>query len=284
MKKFILSLLVWGLSNDALANYSVRLGQSFSTSSALWVGETKRDYRGADLVGNGTKATRHYYQTDLDVRKTFSNGTYLSGGLVYSYSKTFDAPILQTVAGESHSQLTRITVKAGHNFNIANFTISPFIGYEHPGKMAIKQPVFLSPHDYSTNFLAGFSVVKIFQKIISSFYFANRHVIKGKQPEQMVFQAQGLYRFSNKLSFGLGVDVFHAQGGMDINSTRFSTITQSTGILPVWRKKERYKGYSLIGNYRFSNKLSLDSFLHRKFDGRNTDDGTTFGVAGSWNF
>lgn len=283
MNKIILALGMLTISS-AHANLNIRLAQSFSTSSALWSGENKLDYSGASLFGNEKVATRHYYQTKLDVRKDFKNNFYLQSGFIYSYSKTLDAPILQTVEGESHSQLTKMTVSGGYRFNFARHQFTTFLGYEHPGQMSIKQPVFLSPHDYSTNFLIGGTYTHYFSKWIASLYVVNRHVIKGTQPNQILFQTQSVYRYNSKFSFGAGIDLFHAFGGIDINSQRFSDFTTRRGVIPVWRKKERFWGASLISIYQFSNLISYDFYLHKKLTGRNTDDGTTLGAAATWNF
>ena len=79
-------------------------------------------------------------------------------------------------------------------------------------------------------------------------------------------------------------DLFGTFGGIDINSQGFNDYFIESGKYKVWDKKEQWLGIAGILAYQSLNGLSYDIVIHKKLDGKNTDDSTTFtiGIGKFW--
>lgn len=253
---------------------------SFSTSSSLWLrGDEKADYQGASLLGNSDKARRNYYQAGIYGYYGLGNGFQIGTSLRYGIVHLSNAPILGAAKGDTRSQISNLSVEAAYQIvQASSWDLVTALRYSHPGKQGRRHPEFLSFNDFTSYGELELKHSWFLEKIQLYSLIKYKKTLTSLGNNHLVLEEKAYYSFLEKFSLGLGIDATFTDGGFDIASNEFNQFTSSQGFLPVWNKKESWLGLSVLTKFKVTKDWTLDSYLHKKVKGKNTDIATTLGL------
>jgi hypothetical protein len=253
---------------------------SYSTSSALWLrGDEKHDYSGTDIQGTNKKASRSYYQAGFRGFYGLGYGLQLGMGLRYGIVNLRNAPVLGAAEGDTRSQISEISLEISYELvRRPKWDLVTGLRLLHPGKPGRHHPEFLSFNDFTSYaeveikhswFLKSFDIYSLIKYKKTLTDNGNNHLI---------LEEKAYYKYREELFFGLGMDYLSTDDGFDIADSDFNAFFANQGFIPVWNKKESWIGLSVLATYQLNRNWQLDSYLHRKIIGKNTDIATTTGI------
>lgn len=257
-----------------------RVSSSFSTSTALWIqGHQKSEYRGSALLGDDNRGRRNYYVSGVEYWRGFGNGFQGALNISYGVVKQYNAPILGAKRGQSVTDISDIGLRIDKSiYKVRRHEFFVSLRYSHPGKKGIRHPEFLSFNDFTeTLSLAIFADINISKWVLNPL-FKYKKALSSFANDQYIFELKSLYRWNSRLSFGPGIDHLYTFGGFDVADSGFNAHFARTGFIPVWNKHEKAWGLSVSGNYVLTSKWNIDSYIHQRVRGNNTDIGTTIGA------
>ncbi len=253
---------------------------TFSTSKGLWLrGDERTDYRGTFILGNNDQAKRNYYQMGINGYYGLGNNFQIGAGLNYGVVHLSDAPILGAAKGDTRSQLTSLFIEGSYLLmKRRTWDLVTTLRYRHPGKQGRRHPEFLSFNDFTSYAELDLKHSLYLNKFELNSLIKYKKTLTSLGNNHLALEEKAYYQFFDKLSFGTSLDYFWTDGGFDIASGPFNQFFAAQGFIPVWNKKESWIGMALLVKYNLSNDWLLDSFIHRKVIGKNTDVATTIGL------
>ncbi|MFT6069877.1 MAG: hypothetical protein ACJAT2_000891 [Bacteriovoracaceae bacterium] len=253
---------------------------SFSTSKGLWLrGDEKTDYKGSAILGNNDLAKRNYYQMGVNGYYGLGHHFQVGAGLDYGIVHLSDAPILGAAKGDTRSQITSLFIEGSYELmQRETWDLITTLRYRHPGKQGRRHPEFLSFNDFTSYAELELKHNLYLKRIELSSLIKYKKTLTSLGNDHIAIEEKAYYQMFERFSIGLSLDYFWTKGGFDIASTSFNQFFATEGFLPVWNKKESWLGMALLTKYNLTDDWMLDSFIHRKLSGENTDIATTIGL------
>lgn len=260
-----------------------RYGLYYSFAESLWINRRRKNYGGEGKTVFQTHTLTHTYGLLENLQ--------IDSEIAYSRTKMSKGTEGGSSEGDSKSQISAISVGATYELWKNNwYSLDGVFSIKHPWYVGPssdydKSPdTFISPNDGSIHYNLGVKNNFYFSKKVSLQTLLKFIFRSGEPKDQLSLDLYLPIYLTQKLQVGPGFNYLRTFGGPDIGTAAFTSQVGLRGAGNTGRVRafsvvnEEVYGLSFFFAYHFSQKWTVDAFVNKQIDGRNTDIATSTGV------
>ena len=259
-----------------------RYGLFVSQAESLWINDRQQDF--------GENGKTQFIYNSLSMKYGWFHGIEFNGEVTYANTEMKRGTEGGSVAGDKQSGISAIKLGTGKSIlSKGSYSLEGLFEISHPFNRGANSDfkdspdVFIARNDGSIHYSFGvtqsFTFNELFSATLQSIYIARDSGL----PDQIKFDLFLSLNATDKISLGLALNMKDTLGGLDLGTPEFAAEVpvRSGGnerIRAFSLVNEEVFGASVFSTYQIDGKWSVDAYVNKKLDGRNTDVATSYGT------